>query len=83
MYPMMGGSGGMWLIFLLPLIASGIAVAILVAVLRPGPAQPPGAPHMQVPPPAPEDVLRMRLASGEIDTEEFERRMGALNPVVR
>jgi putative membrane protein len=78
MFPMMGGGGfGSWLaMLLLVLMVAGAAVAVvLVAVNRTGP--PAVSPGER--PRSPEDVLRMRLARGEIDVEEYERRLAALN----
>jgi putative membrane protein len=77
MYPMMGNGLGTWLVLLLLLmllVAAGVAAVALVA--RQYPSQPPLLPQSG-PNPA-EEALRLRYATGEIDTEEYEKRLAAL-----
>lgn len=84
MMPMMSGSGGAaaWVLGLV-IIATGaglFALGIGVARMNAAPTRPPAA-APYAPPPSrgdPEGTLRMRYARGEIDTDEFERRLVAL-----
>lgn len=81
--PMMSGTGGaaMWIFLLLLVAAVGVAVFAVASTLVRSSGQQAGA----APPSArpaersqPEETLRMRYARGEIDTDEFERRLAAL-----
>jgi putative membrane protein len=87
MMPMMSGSGGaaMWILLLLWALAVGVGVfALALALARPGTT--PGSaqtgtmsPRARPAEPShPEETLRMRYARGEIDTDEFQRRMAGL-----
>ncbi|MEY2225541.1 MULTISPECIES: SHOCT domain-containing protein [Streptomyces] len=71
----MGGWG--WVAVSLGILLAVLAVAAVVLLLRsvdrfpPGPSQPPAAPSA-------EQVLAERFARGEIDEEEYERRLTEL-----
>lgn len=78
--------GGMWIAVLLPLLwmlLLALGVILLVRLVnRGGPSQPPqwGGPP-QSPPQAgdsAEEILRRRYAAGEIDEEEYRRRLDVL-----
>jgi len=85
-----GGAGVWWLLGLICLIVIVVAIAALaVAVSRGGRQAPPSGPWQApqpgfgpaMPPrPTPHDILRERLARGEISVEEFERTRTALGP---
>jgi len=63
-----GGMHGLWWVFWVVLIA----VIVLLAWGRPGGQR-------RHPRETPHDVLRRRLASGEITTEEYEKRKALLD----
>ena len=68
---------GLWIILgLILLVATVAAVVMLTAwILRRSPAAPAGVPRGGQ---DAGDVLRRRFASGEIDDEEFRRRLAVL-----
>lgn len=67
---LMGGMHGLWWIFWLVLV--GVLVLFVYGWGRPGerPRNPRETPH---------EVLRRRLASGEITTEQYEERKALLD----
>jgi putative membrane protein len=70
------GWGAWW--FVMPLVLIGFWVAVIWVVVnllrrRPGPTSTGGAR-----PPSPEEVLAQRYARGEIDDDEYHRRLGTL-----
>lgn len=72
-YWMWGGGLWMGLWMLLGVVAVVVIVWLVVRVLQ-------GVGTSQTPPrePAPEELLRARFARGEIDEEEFRRRLAVL-----
>ena|GEM_PF-2591800 len=74
------GAGGWLLASLLCFLLLTILVVGIVAVVRslgaPTTTQRPGPPTA----PVPEEILRMRLARGEIDPSEYERLAAVLHP---
>lgn len=66
--PYMGGMHGFWWVFWIALIA----MALLYARGRPGPQR-------RRDPESPHEVLRRRLASGEISAEDYEQRKALLD----
>jgi len=79
--------GGMWVAVLLPLLwmlLLALGVILLVRLVnRGGPSQPPQWGGPPQPPQGPvgdsaEEILRRRYAAGEIDEEEYRRRLDVL-----
>lgn len=77
----MAGSGAGWVIMiLLFVLLIGIAVALTVVLLR-GTSRPaPGQPSLDS---DADRILRRRFAAGEIDEDEFRKRMAALSEYPR
>jgi putative membrane protein len=77
---MMYGHGVGWLLMLAVLVAFGVAAALaIISLARAGQGwvAAPGVPrHRHAG--DPEDTLRLRYARGDIDTEEFDRRLHVL-----
>jgi putative membrane protein len=73
-HPMMWGMGGGWLgmILMIVLIAAVVLVLLALAKRLGGDATPPTQRE------DPLDILKERLAKGEIDVDEYERRKQAL-----
>jgi putative membrane protein len=73
-HPMMWGMGGGWLGTILMIVLVAAVVLVLLALARrlSGDAAP--APRRE----DPLDILKARLARGEIDLDEYERRKQAL-----
>ena len=70
------GWGAWW--FVMPLVMIGFWVAVIWVVVNllrrgPGPTSTGGA-H----PPSPEEILAQRYARGEIDDDEYHRRLGTI-----
>lgn len=61
---------GIWALLLLLVLLAGVAAAVYVGVRAAG------GPRSQAP--SPVDVLERRLATGEIDRQEYEDRRRAL-----
>ena len=73
-HPMMWGMGGGWLGTILMIVLAAAVVLVLVALAKrlAGDAAPRSARE------EPLDILKARLARGEIDVDEYERRKEAL-----
>jgi putative membrane protein len=70
----MDGWGWVWMTLVMAAFWGAVAVAA-IALVRHGQSAPPS--------PTPEETLRQRLARGDIDTEEYRRRMQALHHAER
>ena len=73
-HPMMWGMGGGWLGTILMIVLAAAVVLVLVALAKrlAGDAAPRASQE------EPLDILKARLARGEIDVDEYERRRQAL-----
>jgi putative membrane protein len=60
-----GPMGFMWIGWLLLIVFAGVAIGLLIR----------GRTERQGRPESPEEILKRRFASGEIDREEYERRL--------
>jgi putative membrane protein len=76
MYGYGTGMGSIWalIIFAIVLPSLLLAAALIAAQLR----RPPQEPHMLPPAHEAERLLAERFARGEIDSEEYERRLATL-----
>jgi len=74
---MMGGMGAWMILSGLLIVALIILVVVGIVVLVRHSERRPGASTWQRE--NPQDVLRRRYATGEIDEEEFQRRLAALS----
>ena len=63
--------GGMWLMMLFPLIVTVLVIVLIVKLVQ-------GKKPTIVEEDLPTRILRERLAKGEIDEEEFKRKMELL-----
>ena len=83
------GGGGWWFMAFMMIAFWVVVVIVVIAALRHwrgpghqhvGPYPPVPTPPVPTPPPSenPLEVLRLRLAKGEIDADEFERRRALL-----
>jgi len=64
------------LLFWIALVA--LVVWLVMRVTRSGPAGPPAAGPDTIRPESPEEILARRLANGEIEPDDYERRLAAL-----
>lgn len=70
------GGGIIWgILVLVLLVAVTVAVTLWATTMAKRTPKSGGAVHAD---PTPEEILRRRYASGEIDDEEFKHRLGAL-----
>jgi putative membrane protein len=75
---MMGGGMGAWAVLVWLLVVALIVLAVvgIVVLVRSSERRPEATTRQRE---SPQDVLRRRYAAGEIDEEEFERRLAALS----
>jgi putative membrane protein len=86
-FPYRGGDGGIWVGMILSwifwILVVALVVVLLVRLLRShdsgwrGPMSGPMSGPLGGPD-SPEEILHRRLANGEIDVDEYEKRMTAL-----
>jgi putative membrane protein len=81
MHPGFEHGGAIWLAILLQLVFwIGLVAVIVWLVLRLQRTPPPGAPPgpEAIRPESPEEILARRLANGDIEPDDYERRLAAL-----
>ena len=67
----MDGSDWIWMTSMMVIFWGAVAVLVIALIRRSGPT-------VAAPRDTPEETLRQRLARGEIDVEEYQRRLEVL-----